>query len=129
MKKLLSIFFILIALAGFISGCGDPAGEGGAIALDGPILETMAKTGEFEFNGAVVNISNEPVSSIYMVILLKDEAGEIIEANSTSVLGESEDLVLMPGESAFFTVTFQTDPSIALTKDVEIYYDEEGFVE
>ena len=129
MKRLIFTFFIIAALSGFLSGCGAPAGDGGAVALDGPIRETMAKTGEFEFNGAVINISDQPVSSIYVVIILKDEAGEIIEANSVSVLGESEDLVLMPGESAFFTVTFQSDPSSALNKDVEIYYDEAGFDE
>ena len=122
----LLMFFISVAT---LTGCGSPGGDEGAVALDGPILETVAKTGDFEFNGAVINVSNEPVSSVFVVILLKDENDEVIEANSVSVLGESEDLVLMPGESAFFTVNFKTDPSSALNKDVEIYYDESDFIE
>lgn len=125
-----AIFLLLFLTAPIVmTGCGSPNTNGGAVVLDGPILETVAKTGDFEFNGAVINISNEPVSSVFVVILLKDENGETIEANSVSLLSESEDIMLMPGESAFFTVNFKTDPSSALNKDVEIYYDESNFIE
>ena len=129
MKMKWAIFLILFLSVGVITGCGSPGNNEGAVVLDGPILETVAKTGDFEFNGAVINISNEPVSSVFVVILLKDGNGETIEANSVSVLGESEDLLLMPDESAFFTVNFRTDPSTALNKEVEIYYDESEFIE
>lgn len=126
MKKLLAVLIISVLISGSIIGCGDPGGGNfGAVALDGPILETVSRTGEFEFNGAVINISAEPVSSVFVVIILKDENGEIIEANSVSVLGESEEILLMPSESAFFTITFLTDPSTAFMKEVEIFYDEE----
>ena len=125
----LIVAFLIIFTFGLITGCGGPGENDGAVVLDGPILETVAKTGEFEFNGAVINISNDPVSSVYVVILLKDESGDTIEASSVSVLGEDEDIKLMPGESAFFTVNFTTDPSAALNKEVEIYYDEADFLE
>jgi len=111
-------------LSGFFVGCANTGGNNDAVALDGPILETISGTGEFEFNGVVINISDEPVSSIFVIIELKDENGVTIEANSVSVFGESEELLLMPSESAFFTINFQTDPSTTFSKDVEIFYDE-----
>lgn len=130
MKMKWAIFLLLFIIsAGLLTSCGSPDSSGGAVVLEGPILETFAKTGEFEFNGAVINISNEPVTSVFVVILLKDENGETIEANSVSVLGQSEDIMLMPGESAFFTVSFKTDPSTSVNKEVEIYYDEAEFIE
>jgi len=129
MKWAILLIVFLISVGTF-TGCGSPSSsEEGAVVLDGPILETVAKTGDFEFNGAVINMSDEPVSSVFVVILLKDENDETIEASSATVLGDSEDIMLMPGESAFFTVTFKTDPSTALNKDVEIYYDEADFLE
>jgi len=125
MRRYIPVLIISILLSAFLIGC-DSAGDGNgdAVRLDGPILETIARTGVFEFNGAVINISNEPVSSIFVLIILKDETGETIEVNSVSVLGESEELLLMPSESAFFTITFETDPSTIFSKEVEIYYDE-----
>ena len=124
MRSLLTVFVLSVMLSGFIIGCANTGGNNGAVALDGPILETLSRTGEYEFNGAVINISDEPVSSIFVLIILKDENGETIEANSVNVLGESEELLLMPSESAFFTINFQTDPSTTFSKDVEIFFDE-----
>ena len=128
MKKLIIISIFLLSTA-LLTACGDPGTNEGAVVLDGPILETVAKTGEFEFNGAVINMSDEPVTSVFVVILLKDENDDTIEASSVAVLGEAEDIMLMPGESAFFTVHFKTDPSTAINKEVEIYYDVSDFVE
>lgn len=124
MRRYIPVLIISILLSAFLIGCDNVGDNGDAVALDGPILETIARTGVFEFNGAVINISNEPVSSIFVLIILKDETGETIEVNSVSVLGESEELLLMPSESAFFTITFETDPSTIFSKEVEIYYDE-----
>jgi len=124
MRSLLTIFILSVMLSGFFVGCANTGGNNDAVALDGPILETISGTGEFEFNGVVINISDEPVSSIFVLIELKDENGVTIEANSVSVFGESEELLLMPSESAFFTINFQTDPSTTFSKDVEIFYDE-----
>ena len=124
MRRYIPVLIISILLSAFLIGCDSAGDNGDAVVLDGPILETIARTGVFEFNGAVINISNEPVSSIFVLIILKDETGETIEVNSVSVLGESEELLLMPSESAFFTITFDTDPSTVFSKEVEIYYDE-----
>ena len=124
MRRYIPLLIISIVLSVFLVGCDTAGDNGGAVVLDGPILETLARSGEYEFNGAVINISNEPVSSIYVLIILRDETGETIETNSVSVLGESDDLILMPTESAFFTITFETDPSTIFSKEVEIYYDE-----
>ncbi len=124
MRRYIPVLIISILLSAFLIGCDNAGDNGDAVVLDGPILETIARTGVFEFNGAVINISNEPVSSIFVLIILKDETGETIEVNSVSVLGESEELLLMPSESAFFTITFETDPSTIFSKEVEIYYDE-----
>lgn len=124
MRRYIPVLIISIILSAFLIGCDGVGDNGGAVVLDGPILETVARTGEFEFNGAVINISNDPVSSIFVLIILRDETGETIEANSVSVLGESEELILMPTESAFFTINFETDPSTIFSKEVEIYYDE-----
>ena len=124
MRRYIPVFIISILLSAFLVGCDGAGDNGGAVVLDGPILETVARSGEFEFNGAVINISNEPVSSIFVLIILRDETGDTIETKSVSVLGESEELLLMPTESAFFTITFVTDPGTIFSKEVEIYYDE-----
>ena len=124
MRRYIPLLILSILLSFSLAACDGVGEDGGAVVLDGPILETVARTGQFEFNGAVINISNEPVSSIFVLIILRDETGETIEANSVSVLGESEELILLPSESAFFTITFETDPSTIFSKEVEIYYDE-----
>ena len=124
MRTYFPVLFIALLLSVFIVACDGTSDNGGAVVLDGPILETISRTGEFEFNGAVINISDEPVSSVYVLIELIDENGITIEANSINVLGESEELILMPSESAFFSITFETDPSSTFTKEVEVFYDE-----
>ena len=124
MRRYIQVFILSLLLSVFLIGCDGTSDNGGGVVLDGPILETISRTGEFEFNGAVINISDVPVSSIFVLIELIDENGVTIEANSVNVLGESEELTLMPTESAFFTVTFETDPSSTFSKEVEIFYDE-----
>ncbi len=124
MRRFIPVFILSLILSAFLIACDGMGDNGGGVALDGPILETISRTGEFEFNGAVINISDEPVSSVFVLIELIDENGVTIESNSVNVLGESEELILMPSESAFFSVTFETDPSTIFTKEVEIFYDE-----
>lgn len=118
MKK----FFILILLivSSLFWTCGDP-NQTGSVTLDGPILESINKAGKLEFNGVVVNSSDKPVRSIYVVMILKDSNGKIIEATSTPVLGEDPQRTLQPSERAFFTISAKSDPQRVASKDVEIY--------
>lgn len=121
MKKLFFIPFIIFFV--FLSySCGVPESDNSAVVLDGPILEGVGKDGNIEFNGAVMNASSESVRNVYVVIILKDENGKIIEANSVNVLGDEQN-VLLPSESSFFTVTFSSEHNNVHTKEVEIYYD------
>lgn len=123
MKKYLVIIFAFIVLGAW--GCGSP-NEDGNVSLDGPILESVDREGNLEFNGAVINNGEEPVSSIYVVIILKDQQGNIVEANSESVFEEGTGLLLFPGERAFFSVTLEADPLNVVSREVEIYYDEQA---
>ncbi|MCG8653965.1 MAG: hypothetical protein MI861_29265 [Pirellulales bacterium] len=123
MKKYLFIILTVLLLAGW--GCGSP-NDSGTVTLDGPILESVDREGNLEFNGAVVNNGDEPVSSIYVVIILKDQQGNIVEANSESVFEEGAGYLLFPGERAFFSVTLDADTLNVFSKEVEIYYDDEG---
>ncbi|MER3445921.1 MAG: hypothetical protein C4291_03375 [Candidatus Dadabacteria bacterium] len=118
MKK----FFILILLivSSLFWTCGDP-NQTGSVTLDGPILESINKAGKLEFNGVVVNSSDKPVRSIYVVMILKDSNRKIIEATSTPVLGEDPQRTLQPSERAFFTISTKSDPQRVASKDVEIY--------
>ncbi len=104
-------------------GCDSPENDG-AVALDGPILESVDSNGILEFNGAVINTGNTPVQSIYVVIVLMDENGDIIEANSTSIFEEGSGDLLYPSESVFFNVSVDSDPNRVFSKDVEIYYED-----
>ena len=104
-------------------GCDSPENDG-AVALDGPILESVDSNGILEFNGAVINTGNTPVQSIYVVIVLMDENGNIIEANSTSIFEEGSGDLLYPSESVFFNVSVDSDPNRVFSKDVEIYYED-----
>ena len=104
-------------------GCDSPENDG-AVALDGPILESVDSDGILEFNGAVINTGDTPVQSIYVVIVLMDESGNIIEANSTSIFEEGSDDLLYPSESVFFNVSVDSDPNRVFSKDVEIYYED-----
>ncbi len=104
-------------------GCDSPENDG-AVALDGPILESVDSNGILEFNGAVINTGDTPVQSIYVVIVLMDESGNIIEANSTSIFEEGSGDLLYPSESVFFNVSVDSDPNRVFSKDVEIYYED-----
>lgn len=120
MKK----FFVLISIVIFLLGaCAVPEGDG-SVTLDGPILESINKEGYLEFNGVVVNSGDVPVRSVYVVIMLRDEDGKVIEATSTSVLGDDPARLLFPSERAFFSISVGSDPQRVTSKDVEIYYDE-----
>lgn len=119
-------FILTIALAFsmlFVFSCGSPRNDG-VVVLDGPILESVNKDGFVEFNGAVINTGENPVTSVYIVIVLKDSKGNIIEGTSTSLYEEGSDIYLYPSDREFFKVTVDSDPSRVFTKDVEIYYDE-----
>ena len=122
MKKYILILTILL-FAGW--GCGTP-NEDGTVSLDGPILESVDRNGNLEFNGAVINNGEEPVGSVYVVIILKDQDGNILEANSVSVFEEGSGFLLFPSERAFFSVTLETDPANVFSKEVEIYYEDEA---
>ena len=120
MKK----YILLIVVALFMTlGCDGPE-DSGVVALDGPILESVDSNGLLEFNGAVMNIGENPVQSIYVVIVLKDENGNIIEASSTSLFGEGSTALLYPSEREFFSVLVESDPARVFSKDVEIYYED-----
>ncbi len=120
MKKYI---FIIITVLLMAWGCDSPENDG-AVALDGPILESVDSNGILEFNGAVINTGNTPVQSIYVVIVLMDENGDIIEANSTSIFEEGSGDLLYPSESVFFNVSVDSDPNRVFSKDVEIYYED-----
>ena len=120
MKKYI---FIIITVLLMAWGCDSPENDG-AVALDGPILESVDSNGILEFNGAVINTGNTPVQSIYVVIVLMDENGNIIEANSTPTFEEGSGDLLYPSESVFFNVSVDSDPNRVFSKDVEIYYED-----
>ncbi len=122
MKKYILILTILM-LTGW--GCGAP-NESGTVALDGPILESVDRNGDLEFNGAVINNGDEAVGSVYVVIVLKDQEGNILEANSISVFEEGSGYLLFPSERAFFSVTLEADSTNVFSKEVEIYYENEA---
>ncbi|GBD39286.1 hypothetical protein HRbin37_01560 [bacterium HR37] len=116
---------VLVAMFLLFLGCGSPH-ENGFVVLDGPVLESINKDGNLEFNGAVINSGDTPVTSIYVVLILKDDKGRVIEATSAPVLGEDPGAVLYPSERAFFTITTKADPAKVVSKEVEIYYEEAG---
>jgi len=120
MKKYI---LIVLAMMFFAWGCDSPEDDG-VVGLDGPILESVNSDGLFEFNGAVINNSDNPVQSVYVVIVLKDDNGNIIEANSISLFEEGTDALLYPYERAFFNVSVSVDPNRVFSKDVEIYYED-----
>lgn len=116
-KIVLLLLFILTVL-----GCDGSVER--SVILDGPIMETVTETGELEYNGALINISDKAVSSVFVVIILKDENGEVVEIKSIGIDDEFESANLVPGESVFFTLSFDVNPDMVVTKEVEIYYDE-----
>jgi len=116
-------FLIIFAIMFFAWGCDSPE-DNGVVGLDGPILESIDSNGMLEFNGAVINNGDTPVQSVYVVIVLKDADGNIIEANSTSLFEEGSDALLYPMEREFFHVSLTTDSKRVFSKDVEIYYED-----
>lgn len=116
--------YILLIIAALLIGWGcDSPQDDGSVALDGPILESLSSEGVLEFNGAVINIGDDPVQSVYVVIVLMDQDGNIIEANSTSLFEEGSSDFLYPSERVFFNVSVESDPNRVFSKDVEIYYE------
>jgi hypothetical protein len=116
-KFLISLLLIVCSL---FWACGDP-NQTSSVTLDGPILESINRDGKLEFNGVVANSSDKTVRSIFVVMVLKDSNGKIIEATSTPVLGEDPQNTLQPSERAFFTIPAKSDPKRVASKDVEIY--------
>lgn len=114
------LILLLLIVSSLFWACGDPS-QTSSVTLDGPILESMNKDGKLEFNGVVVNSSDKTVRSIYVVMILKDNNGKIIEATSTPVLGEDPKNTLQPSERAFFTISAKSDPKRVVSRDVEIY--------
>ena len=91
MKQLIAIIFCMFLVAGCIQSEND-----GFVELDGPILESVNKAGQLEFNGVLVNNGDIAVESVYVVIILKDESGNVIEASSTPLFDEGNEQVLYP---------------------------------
>jgi NCAIR mutase (PurE)-related protein len=117
MKKVL---ILLITSLSLFWACASPD-ETGSVTLDGPILESINQEGNLEFNGAVVNSGDTPVNFVEVVLILKDENEKVIEASSTSVIGEDSQSLLQPSERAFFTITAKSDPKRIASKEVEIF--------
>ena len=118
MKKVLIL--LLITSLSLLWACAGPD-ETGSVTQDGPILESINQDGNLEFNGAVVNSGDTPVNFVEVVLILKDENGKVIEASSTSVIGEDSQSLLQPSERAFFTITTKSDPKRIASKEVEIF--------
>jgi len=93
------------------------------VGLDGPILESVNKEGKLEFNGVVINNGEVPVESVFVVIILKDEAGNVIEANSTPLFKDGNDRILFPQQREFFTLSLNPESERVFSKEVEIYFD------
>ncbi|MGH7802206.1 MAG: FxLYD domain-containing protein [Thermodesulfobacteriota bacterium] len=118
MKKVLIL--LLISSLSLFWACAS-SDETGSVTLDGPIQESINQEGNLEFNGAVVNAGDTPVNFVEVVLILKDENGKVIEASSTSVIGEDSQSLLQPSERAFFTITAKSDPKRIESKEVEIF--------
>lgn len=121
MKRLVLAAFLVVFIAAL--GCDSPNGDG-VVQLDGPILESMDADGNLEFNGAVINTGDAAVKSVYVVIVLKDQDGNVIEANSVSIFDEDPNALLYPSERAFFSLSVSSDPNRVFSKEVEVYYED-----
>ncbi|HSG30525.1 MAG TPA: FxLYD domain-containing protein [Thermodesulfobacteriota bacterium] len=119
MRYLLTLIFCVFLLAGCIQSEND-----GFVELDGPILESVNKEGQLEFNGVIVNNGDVAVQSVFVVIILKDESGNVVEANSTPLFDDGNLQALYPYQREFFTISLNSQPDRVFTKEVEIYYDE-----
>jgi hypothetical protein len=124
MKKTMPLIILISLLTMIVWGCAGPS-EDGAVALDGPILESINQDGNLQFNGSVVNNGDSPVHSVFVLITLMDGRGNVVGADSVQVGDVEQDDVLFQGDRKFFsvTVTVNTDPSEVVTKNVEIFYD------
>lgn len=119
----LTVFFTVILFAFALFGCDSPDPDESIVKLDGPILEVQTGNGTVEFNGSVINTADYSVKSVYVVIILNDEDGNIIESKSV-LLDEGIDNIMDPSEISYFTVVFNDmDPSEVFSKEVEIYYE------
>lgn len=114
---------MLLIFTLFCYGCVE-SGENSMVQLDGPILESVNSEGNIEYNGAVTNIGDNPVESVYIVIVLKDADGNTIIADSMPLYNVEEDRLLYPDQREFFSLTIEADPNKIYSKDVEIYYEE-----
>jgi len=121
MKKI--VFAVFLIIFEVMVACASP-NDNGVVEQDGPILESMDTDGHLEFNGAVINTGDSPVRSVYVVIVLKDQDGNVIEANSVSIFDEDPNAVLYPSERAFFSLSVASDPNRVFSKEVEIYYED-----
>ena len=124
MKKIISLIILSFLQTMLIWGCAGP-NEGGAVVLDGPILESINPDGNLQFNGSVVNNGDSPVHSVFVLITLTDDRGNVVGANSVQVGDVEKDDVLFQGDRKFFSVivTVNTDPSEVVSKNVEIFFD------
>ena len=120
MKKPVSLIILASLLIMTIWGCGSPNQEG-AVTPDGPILESINQDGDLQFNGSLVNNGDSPVHSVFVLITLMDDRGNVVGANSVQVGDLEQDDVLFPGDRRFFSVTVNADPSEVVTKNVEIF--------
>ena len=118
-------FLLLIFVISVFLGCAETDVDG-AVSLDGPILESVSQDGNLQFNGSVVNNGDSPVKSVFVVITLMDDEGNIVGANSVQVGedgDENQDDLLFPGERNFFTVTMNTIPAEVVSKNVELFFE------
>jgi hypothetical protein len=122
MKKLISLLILTSLVMIMIWGCA-ASNEGGIVTLDGPILESINQDGNLQFNGSVVNNGGSPVHSVFVLITLMDNRGNVVGANSGQVGDVETDDVLFPGDRKFFSLTVNSDPSEVVTKNVEIFFD------
>ncbi len=60
---------------------------------------------------------------MFVVIILKDESGNVIEANSTPLFEDGNEQILYPLQREFFTLSLNADSDRVFSKEVEIYYD------
>ena len=122
--KRFSFLLIMFVISVFL-GCAETDVDG-AVSLDGPILESVSQDGNLQFNGSVVNNGDSPVKSVFVVITLMDDEGNIVGANSVQVGedgDENQDDLLFPGERNFFTVTMNAIPAEVVSKNVEIFFE------
>ncbi len=126
MKKAMSLLISGLLLIVLSWGCAAP-NDSGVVTLDGPILESINQDGNLQFNGSVANNGASPVHSVFVLITLLDDSGNVVGANSVQIGDPVDDVeqddVVFPGERKFFSVTVNADPSEVVTKNVEIFFD------